>query len=599
MAHQEIGLRPPGAVLKDWVRALEATALAREATAETLASVVLAAAAGRGDAPALLGRGEQFSHGELAGRANRYARWALAQGLRPGEVVGLLMPNRPEYVAIWLGLSQVGCVVALLNTQIRADALAHSIGSAAARHVIVDAALAEQASAAERLLPPGTTCWRHGAGAAEDARIDGVVARLDGAPLTAAEQRLPVPRDRALLLYTSGTTGFPKAANVSHARVLEWSRWFAGMMDVRPQDRLYDCLPLYHSVGGIVAVGSMLLAGGAVVIRERFSASRFWDDVADSGCTIVQYIGELCRYLLQSPPQPREAAHQVRLFCGNGLRGEIWQPFQRRFAIPRILEFYAATEGVVSLYNCEGKPGAIGRVPAFLAHRFPVALVRCDPESGEPLRGADGLCQRSAPDEPGEAIGRISMGDGSPSRWFDGYTDPSASARKVLADVFMPSDCWFRTGDLMRKDAAGYYYFVDRLGDTFRWKGENVATAEVAAVLAACPGVLEAVVYGVALPGNEGKAGMAALVADAHFSLDRLRDQLEAALPAYARPLFVRLCPAIDTTGTFRLSKTTLAGQGYASDWRDPVWFDDRNAGQFVPLDPALRQRLDAGELRL
>jgi len=556
-----MSLRPSAAVTRDWVRAMSTIQQLLERPEPTLAAVVHEHATTRGDAPALIGPDETLSYGELSARANRYARWALSERLAAGDVVALLMSNRPDYVAIWLGLSQIGCTVALLNTNLATDALAHSIKSAGARHVIVDNALAVR-------LPPDVRAWQD---------LVQTIRGLSGAPLAAHQHRSPKPTDRALYIYTSGTTGWPKAAAVTHARVLEWSGWFAGMMEAVPEDRLFDCLPMYHSVGGVVAVGSMLVAGGAVVIRERFSASRFWGDVAASGATIIQYIGELCRYLAQSPDADDKIEHRVRLACGNGLAADVWERFQQRFRIPRILEFYAATEAGVSLTNCEGMPGAIGRVPKFLAHRSPVALIRC--EAGAPVRDAAGRCQRVAIDEPGEAIGKLAPA----AARFDGYTDPAATEDKILHDVFEPGDRWFRSGDLMRQDVAGYYYFVDRLGDTFRWKGENVATTEVAAVLRACPGVIDAAVYGVAVPGHDGKAGMAALVTDASFDLAHLHAHLVEKLPSYARPMFVRLSPALDTTGTFRLQKTELVGEGY-TDSRDPVWVDDAKAGGYVPL---------------
>ena len=578
-------MRTGAAVTRDWVRALQITHLLLEAPDATLARLVQAQARTQGDAPALIGSDETLSYAALAARANRHARWALAEGLAPGDVVALLMPNRPDYVAIWLGLTQVGCVVALLNTHLASDALVHCIVAARAKHVIVDGALAERTLAVKAHLPSSLHQWR---------RDDPAIAGLSGESLGAGEQRPPAARDPALLIYTSGTTGLPKATTITHARVLEWSGWFAGMMDATPDDRLYDCLPLYHGVGGVVGVGSMLVAGGAAIIREGFSAGRFWTDVAQSGATIIQYIGELCRYLLHSDATTGEAPHRVRLACGNGLRADVWEPFQRRFRIPRILEFYAATEGAVSLTNCEGKPGSIGRVPQFLAHRFPLTLVRCDPSTGEPLRDQAGRCLRAASDEPGEALAELR----DTGARFDGYTDPEATNAKILRDVFTAGDRWFRTGDLMRRDAAGYYYFVDRLGDTFRWKGENVSTTEVATVLQSFPGVIDAAVYGVAVPGTEGKAGMAALVVDGSFSLPRLRAHLAQHLPAYARPLFVRLCAALDTTGTFRLRKASLEREGYAGA-PDPVWFDDRTADIFVPCDAALLAAIEGGKTRL
>jgi fatty-acyl-CoA synthase len=304
------------------------------------------------------------------------------------------------------------------------------------------------------------------------------LARFPGDDLRASEWTPPPLAATALYIYTSGTTGLPKAAKVSHHRVMQWSHWFAGLMDTQPHDRMFNCLPLYHSVGGVVATGATLVGGGAVVIRARFSASDFWRDVRDEHCTLFQYIGELCRYLVNARHQEIETAHSLRIACGNGLRPEVWETFQSRFRIPRILEYYASTEGNFSLYNCEGQPGAIGKIPSFLAHRLPVALLRFDVDSGEPRRNAAGFCERCGTDEVGEAVGLI-PGEGKDlAGRFEGYADAEATARKVLRNVFKDGDAWYRTGDLMRRDANGFYYFVDRVGETYRWKGENVSTAK-------------------------------------------------------------------------------------------------------------------------
>ena len=406
--------------------------------------------------------------------------------------------------------------------------------------------------------------------------------------------------DRALTIYTSGTTGLPKAANVSHRRLLQWSFWFAGLMNTTPDDRMYDCLPMYHSIGGVVAIGALLVRGGSVVIREKFSASEFWDDISKWDCTLFQYIGELCRYLVNAPPHLRERAHRLRLCCGNGLRADIWQDFKARFDIPRILEFYAATEGNVSLYNVEGEVGAIGRVPPFLAHRFPLALVEFDAITGVPLRGADGHCIRCATNEPGEAIGRIKGRAGQPGGEFEGYTDAADTGRKILRDVFEPGDAWYRTGDLMRMNGSGFFYFVDRIGDTFRWKGENVATSEVAAAILAFPGIVDASVYGVGVRGTEGAAGMATLVVDGALDFAELRRHLAKRLPDYARPLFLRIKDRIEVTATFKHKTPELARQGFDPALiSDPIYFDNPEQQAYVPLDQALYRRIGAGQIRL
>ena len=509
-------------------------------------------------------------------RADTVAAWACDAGIAPGEAVCLLMRNCPDYVAIWLGLSAVGCVVALINTGLAGDGLVHAIRASGARRAIVEADLGARFAAIADRLPNGL--------------------RIEAPPPdrlhSGFKPRLAARADRALLIGTSGTTGLPKSANVTHARVLEWSAWFAGLMDVDADDRLYDCLPMYHSIGGVVAIGAMLCRGGSVLIRERFSASAFWPDVARGGCTIFQYIGELCRYLINSPGHPLETAHRLRLCCGNGLRHEVWQTFQDRFRIPRILEFYAATEGRVSLYNVEGKPGAIGRIPPFLGRRFAVELIRSDVETGAPRRTREGLCMRCDPDEPGEAI--------APASGFDGYTDAVASARKLLRDVFAIGDCWYRTGDLMRRDRMGFYSFVDRIGDTYRFKGENVSTMQVAGVIASYSGVSDAAVWGVAVEGVDGRAGMAAISSDDVIDLAALRAHLERNLPPAAQPAFLRVCPGIATTGTFRPIKTALVSAGLSlAPELGALWFNDRKAGRFVACDAALRDAIQDGAVLL
>ena len=582
---------------KAWLRALELTAPIAINANRTLPALLDGLAERHGEAAALLSDHETLSYRALAARANRYARWALAHGIAKGDAVCLIMPNCPEYMAAWLGITRVGGVVALVNTQLTERALAHCIEVVAPRHVIVAAELVAAFAGAQPHLAVRPRLWSHGASADGFVRLDHELERHSDSRLGSAEQRAVTIDDKALLIYTSGTTGLPKAANVTHARVMTWSHWFAGLMDATPADRMYDCLPMYHSIGGVVATGALLVAGGSVVIREKFSAREFWDDVARFDCTLIQYIGELARYLTTAAPHPLETKHRIRLACGNGLRADVWEAFRHRFAIPHILEFYAATEGNLSLYNVEGKPGAIGRIPPFLAHRFPAAIVRFDRERGEPVRDAEGRCVRCAVDEAGEAIGRIERAN--PGARFDGYTDPAASEKKILRDVFERDDAWFRTGDLMRKDAQGYYYFVDRIGDTFRWKGENVSTAEVAETIARCPGVRDSTVYGVAIPGADGRAGMAALVVTDDFDIAALHRHLGASLPAYARPVFLRIRKELETTGTFKHKKDELARVGYdpgATD--DAIYARDAQRDAYARMDGALFERIRSGSFR-
>ena len=575
---------------KMWLRALGLTASIPQNPHRIFPNVVEELAQRFGDAPALLSDDESLAWRELAARSNQYTRWALDQGLGKGDVVCLLMPNCPEYMAVWLGITRIGAIVALVNTNLSGLPLAHCVRSARPKLIIVAGRFHDALADAVPEFVSRQKVWVCG---------DDTLQRYSGDALSHVEQRAVSIHDTALLIYTSGTTGLPKAARVSHFRVIQWTHWFAGMMDATPEDRMYDCLPMYHSVGGVVAVGAVLVGGGSVVIKEGFSARQFWDDVLRWDCTLFQYIGELCRYLLGTESSANEREHRIRMICGNGLRLDVWNAFKERFQIPQILEFYAATEGNFSLYNAEGKPGAIGRIPPFLAHRFSVALVRHDIEREEPARDQNGSCIRCAPNETGEAIGKISQA-GSAGGRFEGYLDDEASEKKILRNVFQTGDAWFRTGDLMRKDEQGYFYFIDRVGDTFRWKGENVATCEVSEAICAFPGVRFANVYGVTIPGAEGRAGMAAVVADGALNLAALWKHLTDCLPGYARPLFLRILAGLPATATFKQPKQDLVRAGFnPAATSDPVYFNDAEKGAFVRLDQELFNRLQKGQIRL
>ena len=585
---------------KAWLRALELTAPIPRHLNRVFPNVMEELAGKLGDAPALLSSRECLTYRGLVERANQYARWALDQDIRKDDTICLLMPNRPEYLAIWLGITKVGGVVALLNTNLVGPSLAHCVNIVAPKHLIVAADLIDPLTTALPHLTSPPTIWVHGDSQASFRRIDLDIERRDGATLIDSERRPLTIEDRALYIYTSGTTGLPKAANVSHARVMQWGHWFAGMMNVQSADRMYNCLPMYHSVGGVVATGAMLAGGGSIVISDKFSASHFWNDINRWDCTLVQYIGELCRYLLSTPPSPNDTRHRIRMACGNGLRPDVWTAFKDRFRIPQIFEFYAATEGGVSLFNIEGKCGAIGRSPSYLAHRFSPTLVQFEVEQSQPVRNDHGFCVRCAPDEIGEAIDKVVDDASSVGSRFEGYTSKEASEKRILRNVFKPGDVWVRTGDLMRKDEGGFFYFVDRIGDTFRWKGENVATSEVSEAICAFPGVNEANVYGVAVPGTDGRVGMATLVAEHDLDLGALREHLISHLPHYARPVFLRVRNEIEVTGTFKYSKADLVHQGYdPARITDVIYFNNPESEAFVRLDKPVYDRIQAGNIRL
>ncbi len=526
------------------------------------------------DAPALYYLEQVMTYGALEARANAYANWALSLSLKQGDCVALLMENRPDFICAWLGMFKAGLCVAMINTNQRGAALAHSIEIAGAAHVIVGSELAAVLPEAEPFFTVKPQLWIEGAALGPaNASGDPSNRNLDAA-LTDTRSPGPGPRagvrlkDRAFFIYTSGTTGLPKAANFSHMRMLFMISGFLGGLEPNRHDRIYNALPLYHATGGICTAGMALARGGAMILKKKFSVSEFWSDIHKYDATMFTYIGELCRYLLNAPPGPHERDHHVRAITGNGLRPEIWRQFQKRFAIPRIVEFYGATEGNVSMLNYDGTVGAVGRVPDYIQPMLPTRVVRFDVEKEMPVRGPDGLCIECEPTEVGEAIGGISQRAG---RNFEGYTKAAETEKKILRDVFKKGDAWFRTGDLMRRDEHGYFFFVDRIGDTFRWKGENVATSEVTQALSTVPGILEVNVYGVTVPGMDGRAGMAALVVDGSFDIAGLAPRLAGRLAHYERPVFLRLQPQIAVTATFKQRKIELVKEGF-----DPAAIADR-----------------------
>ena len=580
------------------LRVVKATKLAIKRDDVTLGDHLAEWAAQNGARPALTSEREALTYAQLDARANAYARWAQARGWGKGDTVALMMPNRPEYAAIWFGLVRAGLGVALINTNLVGASLAHSFDVVNARAVIVDAKMSDAFDTARghgRTAPPA---FFHGEGPEGAARLDLEIAAFSQSALSAQEKPALSLSDPALYIYTSGTTGLPKAARITHSRALRIMMGFSAAVGASRDDKIYMCLPMYHSNGGVIALGMALAAGGSGFIREKFSASAFWTDCVREGCTLFVYIGELCRYLMNAPERAAEREHKVRACLGNGLRPDIYEAFQKRFGIRAVYEFYGSTEGNAVMLNMDFRAGAVGRIPGWAASRFPMALAAYDVDADAHPRDAQGFARAAKPGEIGELVAEIRNDPSLPAARFDGYADKAATEAKILRNLFRKDDVWFRSGDLMKRDARGYYYFIDRIGDTFRWKGENVATTEVAETISSFPGVKEALVYGVAAKGYEGRAGMAALVAEdvARFDLAGLRAHLEAALPGYARPLFLRFQPELDATGTFKPKKSALVAEGFDPNViADPLYFDDRVAGAYRRLDAELHGAIVSG----
>jgi fatty-acyl-CoA synthase len=555
-----------------------------------------------GSRPAFIFEDRPTTYAELEAYANRVAAWADEQGLKRGDTVALFMLNRPEFIAIWFGLSKIGVITALLNTQLAGQGLAHCINIADAKKIIVDIDLAPLLEGARAHFATPYEEWAFGGPIAGAQNFDAAVARQSSVRPPRSRREGMLGKDVALKIYTSGTTGLPKAAKIAHVKVLNYMNAFAAAFNATPDDRMLMVLPLYHATGGLVGVGVSLVSGGCIILERKFSASRFWDAAVDHGATMFTYVGELCRFLVSAPPHPKEKLHKIRGAVGNGLRPDVWDRFMKRFHIPWLIEFYGSTEGNVSLINFDGYPGAIGRIPPYLAHRFNVRLLKFDHETEQPVRGPDGLCILAAPDETGEAVGEIRSDDARYA--FAGYAGaPKETEKKILHDVLRQGDIWFRTGDLLRQDKLGYYYFVDRVGDTYRWKSENVSTSEVSEVLGLAPGVVQANVYGVEVPGYDGRAGMAALVVGDGFDLAKLHEHARLRLPPFARPVFLRIHGddiAEHTTGTFKMRKVDLVREGFdPSRVKEPLYLDDPRTNGYTRLDADLYAQIVGGGVRL
>ncbi len=536
-------------------------------------------------ATALLFEDRRWTYLEFNAWANRCAGAFRAQGIGRGQVVAILMENRPEVLACVAGCVKLGGIAAMLNHNQHGAALAQAIAMAKPR-VLVVGAECRKAIESTDLQPPAKsdrtspcTFFWEGSGVVPRGyrRLAADLAQQsDANPRETADV---LASDAAFHIYTSGTTGLPKAAVMTHYR---WLKGMAGLgqaaMRLKPDDVLYCPLPLYHNNALTVSWGAVLGAGAALALGRKFSATRFWDEIRRYDASAFCYIGELCRYLLNRPPSAQDRQHRVRIAVGNGLRPELWDAFQQRFAIERICEFYGASESNLAFVNVFDIPRTAGFCP------MPYAIVEFDVDREEAPRDAKGLMRKVEAGGVGLLITEVAK------RYpFDGYTDRKASEAKLLHDVFKRGDVWFNTGDLVRDQGWRHIQFVDRIGDTFRWKGENVATTEVEAALNAFPQVEQAVVYGVLVPGADGRAGMAALSwREGEFNGAALAAHLFKQLPAYAVPLFIRLREQQEVTGTFKYRKVELKREAYDPARVDePLYYLRESSRSYEPLDAA------------
>ncbi|WP_460718329.1 long-chain-acyl-CoA synthetase [Nocardia heshunensis] len=528
------------------------------------------------DRPFLRFEGRQYTWGEANAEVNRYANVLAAHGVKRGDVVGILMSNRPEALLTVLATVKLGATAGLLNHNQRDAVLQHSFGLL---NSALDVIGEESADALATLTEPRPNLiWSQ--------QLATEATTADAANPAVTEQI--TAKERAYLIFTSGTTGLPKASVMTHQR---WTKSMAGIggLGVRltGKDTLYCCLPLYHNNALTVALSSVIAGGATFALGRKFSASRFWDEAIANQATAFVYIGELCRYLLNQPARRNDRGHRIRLCVGNGLRPELWDEFQQRFGIKRIVEFYGASEGNVAFINAFSIDKTAGFTP------LPFAIVEYDDATGKALRQPDGRLRRVRPGGVGLLLAKVT--DSSP---FDGYTDASATESKLVRDGFASGDCWFDTGDLVRDQRFGHIAFVDRLGDTFRWKGENVATTEVEGAFDGIDSVTQAVVFGVDIPGADGKAGMAAVtlhegaVFDGKVAAKALYDHL----PTYAVPLFIRVVPELEQTSTFKSRKVELRKEGYALDDQTALYVLANRTDGYVPAYPGYAADVAAGK---
>ncbi|MFV5311487.1 long-chain-acyl-CoA synthetase [Acinetobacter schindleri] len=508
---------------------------------------------------------QSFSYTELNGWANQIAHYYLSLGAKKGDVVALMVENRPEMVASVIGLAKLGVTIALLNTSQVGKVLAHSINLVKPIAVIVGdechAAVAEIRDelniAADRFHWFADQPTQQNPGQAPEGFIN-LAEVIDTFPKFNPSTTHSVQgKDGLFYIYTSGTTGLPKAVIFTNSRWTLAYGTYGHVLNLGTEDVMYCTLPLYHATGMVVCWCGVIAGAGTFAIRRKFSTSSFWKDVQKFDASAIGYVGELCRYLMDAPSSELEKGHRVKKMIGNGMRPNIWDKFKNRFGIEEVLELYASSEGNVGFSNVFNFDNTVGFSPT------PYAIVEFDKDKNEPVRDVKGHCKRVKKGTTGLLIGKITRR--SP---FDGYTDPEKNKSVIMKDVFCKGDAYFNTGDLVRDIGFRHAQFVDRLGDTFRWKGENVSTTEVENMLTEYDKIVEAVVYGVEIPNTNGRAGMAAITLkpEAELNDTDLKEMLSCfkkCLPAYSVPVFLRIQQQVETTGTFKYQKNKLKEQAF------------------------------------
>uniref|UniRef100_F6U4H3 Very long-chain fatty acid transport protein n=1 Tax=Ciona intestinalis TaxID=7719 RepID=F6U4H3_CIOIN len=553
------------------------------------------------DHPFLVYEDDKFSYMQMHKWVNKCGRTFRSMGVQPKDKVGLMMMNEPAFIAVWLGCNRIGAICSFLNFNLRSKSLMHCIDLSDTKIIIAgsDAAILEALNEVEsELKERGIEVYVYG----EIYKSNGLFNILfadkeisDDIPRSWRED--VTSADVIGYIFTSGTTGFPKAVNMDNRK------FFAGAVllsfaNPSPSDVIYTSLPLYHSSGLCIGVTGAIVHGCTCVLRKKFSASKFWPDCCKYNVTIVQYIGEILRYVCKQPETPEDTKHSVRLIIGNGLRPDVWKQFLERYGADiHVLEFYAATEGNVGFVNQHNKFGCVGTFSPLL-RKFGSAIIKFDVNTEELVRDKNGRPIRCGPNEPGLLVAKITAHTAISS--YKGKK--SLTEKKVLKNLFKEGDSYFNTGDLLMYDDQHRLYFCDRVGDTFRWKGENVSTNEVSDTVVHAEGIRECNVYGVQVPGHDGRAGMVTVVLESdELDCEALYKHVEHALPSYARPMFVRVQPELEVTGTFKQRKVNLQKEGFDLEKvsGDKLFYMNIQAKTYSPITPEIQKKIETGEIRL
>ena len=555
------------------LKVLLAAATAKPPAPDEIASFGLLAEQNADSYPgevAIICEGETVTWLELNQRANRVADRLSAQGIGHGDCVSLFMQNRIEFVVQLLGITKLGAIGGLINTNLTKQQLKHCITLTESKKCIFGEELtAELNEIREELsLQDGADYLFVRDNGTQPAPNWAVELDSNDDSLSDSNPAGDIEiGNTAFYIFTSGTTGLPKAAKFSHRRLIPTAAMAAHLvLRIDQKDRMYNCLPLYHGTGLAIGLASAFTAGASTVLRRKLSVSAFWDDVREFNCTSFVYIGEFLRYLLSQPELPQDKENPVRAIIGNGLRPDIWHTFKNRYDIERIGEFYGASEGNAGFANVFNKDCTVGLGTA------PAVIVAYDVANDEIIRDDNGFCIEVPTGEPGLLLIEITS-----KSEFEGYTSKESSDKKVIRNALTEGDSYFNSGDLMKVVDVGFawgqkhYQFVDRVGDTFRWKSENVSTNEVGELINQHEDIIFTNVYGVEIPGTDGRAGMAAIVLREGLQLqdmdiESISSHIQQNLPGYARPVFLRLLTELPTTSTHKLQKNDLRDQAFHLD---------------------------------